>query len=159
MYQYLLRFVKRFQRGLIWLWAQEGTPSQRARGIAIGVFCGCFPFFGFQTLLGIWLAKIFRANLVFAAIGTWISNPFTYLPLYWFNYYIGSILIGHEKSLKNLQHISYNDIWAQGLLFTIRLSLGSIVVGLFSGFLTLLIFQAFLMKSFRIGKFYWMLKK
>ena len=36
---------RRLNRWLQWIWQQEGTPGQRARGLAAGVFCGCFPFF------------------------------------------------------------------------------------------------------------------
>ena len=56
---------------------QNGSPFFNAKGIAFGVFSGCFPFFGFQTLLGVFLAQIGRGNIVLAAVGTWISNPFT----------------------------------------------------------------------------------
>lgn len=65
----------RFRLWIRWLWEQEGSHGQRARGLAAGVCCGCFPFFGLQTLL--------------AAAGTWISHPLTYVPLYWFNDQLG----------------------------------------------------------------------
>ena len=65
--------------------SQNGSPFFHAKGLAIGVFSGCFPFFGFQTLMGVFFAKIAKGNIVLAAIGTWISNPFTYIPLYYFN--------------------------------------------------------------------------
>ena len=70
---------------------QNGSPFFNAKGLAIGIFFGCFPFFGFQTLIGVFFAKIAKGNIVLAAIGTWISNPFTYIPLYYFNYRVGSI--------------------------------------------------------------------
>ena len=70
---------------------QNGSPLFNAKGFAIGVFSGCFPFFGLQTLLGVFLAKLAKGNILLAAIGTWISNPFTYVPLYYFNYKVGSI--------------------------------------------------------------------
>ena len=54
---------------------QDGTPFFNAKGVAVGVFCGCFPCFGFQTLLGLFLARVAKGNLFLAAIGTWISNP------------------------------------------------------------------------------------
>ena len=72
---------------------QDGSPFFNAKGLAIGVFSGCFPFFGFQTLIGVFLAKLFKGNIFLAAIGTWISNPFTYIPLYYFNYKVGSIFL------------------------------------------------------------------
>ena len=43
---------------------QDGTPFFNAKGVAIGVFCGCFPFFGFQTLLGLFLARVAKGNLL-----------------------------------------------------------------------------------------------
>ena len=51
---------RRLQRSLQWIWQQEGTPGQRARGLAAGIFCGCFPIFGLQTLVGIALASVVR---------------------------------------------------------------------------------------------------
>ena len=53
---------------------QNGSPFFNAKGLAIGVFCGCFPFFGFQTLIGVFFAKIAKGNIVLAAIGTWTAT-------------------------------------------------------------------------------------
>ena len=77
---------------------QNGSPFFNAKGLAIGVFSGCFPFFGFQTLIGIFFAKIAKGNIALAAIGTWISNPFTYIPLYYFNYKVGSIFLNNPSN-------------------------------------------------------------
>ena len=82
----LINFIQRIRKFASWLWMQEGTAGERARGIALGVFSGCFPFFGFQTLIGIILARLFKGNLLLAAAATWISNPLTYIPLFWLNY-------------------------------------------------------------------------
>ncbi|MFO0103826.1 MAG: DUF2062 domain-containing protein, partial [Cyanobium sp.] len=72
-----------FQPAIPSLGAALSWLGERARGLAAGIFCGCFPFFGLQTLLGIGLASVLRGNHLLAAAGTWISNPFTYVPLYW----------------------------------------------------------------------------
>ena len=125
-----VNLFKRFRRFLFWLWQQEGTPAQRARGIAVGVFSGCFPFFGLQTLFGIMLASLFRGNRLLAVTGTWISNPLTYVPLYWFNYQIGSYFLGR---VENLQNLSIQEMWFQGWLVINRTLLGSSVVGLIAG--------------------------
>jgi hypothetical protein len=42
-----------------------------------------------QTLLGVGLASLVRGNYLLAAAGSWISNPLTYAPLYWFNDQLG----------------------------------------------------------------------
>ena len=110
---------------------QNGSPSYNAKGVAAGVFSGCFPFFGFQILLGLFLARVTRGNLVLAAIGTWISNPFTYVPLYYFNYKVGSILLKNPTDSLLDKNLLLNDLWKQGSMFSLRLILGSSFVGLF----------------------------
>lgn len=114
--------------GFHWLWNQEGTPGQRARGLAAGVFMGCFPFFGLQTLLGIGLASLVRGNHLLAAAGTWISNPFTYLPLYWFNYNLGCRFLGPGRGWPGAEQLR-ESVWSLGWDFASRMLLGSAVVG------------------------------
>ena len=125
----LRRLNQRCRRWIAWIWQQEGTPGQRARGLAAGIFCGCFPFFGLQTVLGIALASVVRGNHLLAAAGTWISNPLTYVPLYWFNYQLGAALM-RGASQPALLTINQASIWDQGWSFTSRLLLGSTLVGL-----------------------------
>lgn len=123
-------FNQRCRRWMRWIWQQEGSPGQRARGLAAGIFCGCFPFFGLQTLLGIALASVVRGNHLLAAAGTWISNPFTYVPLYWFNYHVGDVLLRGGGAPPAAVTVNKASIWDQGWSFTSRLLLGSSLVGL-----------------------------
>ena len=109
---------------------QKGSPLFNAKGIAVGVFCGCFPFFGFQTLLGLFLARIAKGNLFLAAIGTWISNPFTYIPLYFFNYKVGSFLLKNSPDITFDKNLMTEELWEKGSVFSLRLILGSALVGL-----------------------------
>ena len=122
----------RGRRLLQWLWAQEGSHGQRARGLAAGIFCGCFPFFGLQTLLGVALASVVRGNHLLAAAGTWISNPFTYVPLYWFNYQLGSWLLGPGRGWPGLATLQSEGMRQLGWSLMSRLLLGSCLVGLVS---------------------------
>jgi len=133
MLQMRWNLIFRLQRFFRWLWQQEGSPSYKARGLGIGVFCGCFPFFGFQTLLGISLASLLRGNHFLAVSGTLISNPATYLPLYWLNYRVGSALLGQEVDLQGFSQFAWRYIWGQGWLIGSRLLLGSAVVGTLVG--------------------------
>ena len=127
----LLRFSRiRMRRGVLWLWRQEGTPGQRARGLAAGVFCGCYPFFGLQIFLSVGVASVVRGNHLLAAAGTLVSNPLTYLPLYWFNYLVGCQLLGPGQAGTNLAGLNRSSLWSQGWDFTQRILLGSSIVGL-----------------------------
>ena len=108
---------------------QNGSPFFNAKGLAIGVFSGCFPFFGFQTLIGVFIAKLAKGNIVLAAIGTWISNPFTYIPLYYFNYKVGSIFFNTTPNEIIEKSLVIDDLWKQGRIFSLKLLLGSFCVG------------------------------
>ena len=109
---------------------QNGSPLFNAKGLAIGVFSGCFPFFGFQTLIGVFFAKLAKGNIFLAAIGTWISNPFTYIPLYYFNYKVGSIFFNTFSNEIIQKSLVIDDLWKQGRIFSLKLLLGSSCVGL-----------------------------
>ncbi len=123
------KLQRRFGRWLQWLWQQEGTAGQRARGLAAGVFCGCFPFFGFQTLLGVGLASLVRGNHLIAAAGTWISNPLTYVPLFWFNYRLGAVLLGQGAGWPGFNNMNQTMLATAGWDVMSRLLLGSTLTG------------------------------
>jgi len=147
-----MRFIKdiNIKKILSLFRQQEGSPFFNAKGVALGVFSGCFPFFGFQTLLGLFLAKLARGNILLAAVGTWISNPFTYIPLYYFNYKVGSILLNNHSSFIMEKNIEINDLWRQGRMFSLKLIIGSSLVGLLLASISGLI--VFFMYKFRTKK-------
>ena len=128
-----LNLIQRIRKFISWLWNQEGSPSQRALGLGLGIFSGCFPFFGLQTLMGVFLAKILKGNSILAAVGTWISNPFTYVPLYYFNYRLGSLILNKDKNIVDFSYITTNELWSQGWYLSSRLLMGSICMGLLTG--------------------------
>lgn len=109
----------------------QGSSGAIARGIAAGVFAGCFPLLGLQILAGVLLATAIRGNRIAAAAGTWISNPITYVPIFVFNFKIGERLLGlHDASLSideiNWQSVEILDL---GFAFLIPLLLGCLVTG------------------------------
>ena len=131
-----LNLIQTIRKFISWLWNQEGSPSQRALGLGVGIFSGCFPLFGVQTLMGVFLAKILKANRILAALGTWISNPFTYVPLYYFNYKVGSLLLNKDKGIVDFSHITTREFWFQGWYLSSRIIIGSACVGLLTGIIS-----------------------
>lgn len=127
-------FRPRWQRQLRYFYWRflrlQGSPEELARGMACGVFSGCYPLFGFQTIIGIAVATLLRGNRIMAAAATWVSNPLTYVPIFAFNYQVGHWLLGGGP----VQHFSDLDTlkgWmAMGTDVTVRLMLGSTVVGM-----------------------------
>ena len=121
---------------LSWFWRQHGSPAHRARGLAAGVFTGCLPFFGLQIVLGVALAAVVRGNRLLAAAGTWISNPFTTLPMCWLNYQLGVLVIGPGPAWPGLGEVSLEQMRELGWAFSSRLMLGSILMGLLAAVLS-----------------------
>lgn len=71
----------------------QSSPEQLARGLAVGIFWGSFPFFGTQMVVSIALATLVRGNKFMAALGTWVSNPVTDGPIFFFNFQVGRWLL------------------------------------------------------------------
>lgn len=131
------RRIKYFYWRLVRL---RGHPKELARGLACGVFAGVFPFFGSQTLLAVLLAFIFRGNKILAVVGPWISNPFTSIPIYAFNFQVGKWLL-NEHTPTEIDLGSWQDIKELGLEIIWPLFVGCFTVGtvlaIFSYFLGL----------------------
>ncbi len=107
------------------------TPEAIARGLACGVFTGLFPVFGLQIVFGIALATVFRGNKIAAALGTWISNPLTSIPIFFCNFQVGAWLLG-----EGIKTLSFEDLKDFETLLQLKeeilvaLLLGSAVMGL-----------------------------
>ena len=63
-----------------------------AGAIWLGLFIALLPVPG-QTILAILLALLLRVNLPIAAIMVWITNPVTMVPVFYFEYRIGAMLL------------------------------------------------------------------
>jgi uncharacterized protein (DUF2062 family) len=139
---------RNFRRTLKYLYWRlvrlQGRPETLARGLACGVFAGLFPFFGSQTLLAILLAVLFRGNKILAAVGPWISNPLTSVPIYAFNFHVGKWLLS-DRTPSDLSFQSWEDVKELGLEILWPLFVGCVAVGsvfaIFSYFLGLWLIQ------------------
>lgn len=109
---------------------QEGTPEAIARGWACGVFAGSFPLFGLQTIIGILLATLIHGNKFTAAAGTWVSNPLTYVPIYYFNFRVGEIVLQRQTEFDETLLESWSEMGLAGLGFIGTLFVGCLIVGL-----------------------------
>lgn len=74
--------------------ALRGSPNELAFGMALGILVGMMPIMPFQIALAVGLALLCRASKITAAIGTWISNPVTWYAVYYYDYKLGSFLLG-----------------------------------------------------------------
>jgi hypothetical protein len=60
----------------------DDTPQRIALGVGIAMLVAFLPLIGFQTVIAIGLAALFRANKAVCIPIVWITNPFTFIPIY-----------------------------------------------------------------------------
>ncbi len=74
--------------------------------MAFGIFIGLLPIMGVQMAVVAIFALPFRANLKAAVAGVWISNPITFIPMYWGYYRFGLLFTpAREVSWERFQNI------------------------------------------------------
>lgn len=78
-----------------------------ARGLAIGMFWMAMPM-PFQMVPATVCCILLFANLPAALLAVWISNPFTYVPIFYLEYQIGDFLFGSEQGAVSFAEFSEN---------------------------------------------------
>lgn len=132
----------------------DDSPHSIALGTAIGMFVGLTPTVGIQMAIVMVLAfatsRLFRFNRVAALIAVYVSNPLTMVPIYWFNYRLGTLFLEETVTwdeFKQLFHYhSYAEWWntLKELFVTVGMPLvvGSVVIGMIAALSSyLLIFR------------------
>ncbi len=101
---------------------------------ALGLFISFMPFPG-HTLMGALAALGLRVNIPVAAVSTWVSNPATMFPMYYFAYRTGSSILGwelqpfrFELSWDWVMH-TFVNIWQPMLLGSVLLGAAAAIVG------------------------------
>lgn len=124
------------RRGLRWLkpFARrtrfgDFSAEPVARGIALGVFMAMMPV-PLQTIPAVMAAVLLRGNIPIAAVSVWISNPLTWVPLYYFNYRVGAYVTGRSPEAFNIADVGN---------ILLELWLGSLLMGALVGTLTYLV--------------------
>lgn len=85
----LRKFEKYFARSSLGCFDR----SHVAKGLAVGLFVNFLPI-PLQMLWAFLLAACFHANLPIAIAATWINNPFTFVPINYFMYKVGTLILG-----------------------------------------------------------------
>ena len=112
-----------------------------SRGFAIGAFCAFLPIPGIQMLLAAFLSITFAANLPLAVILTWITNPFTYIPIAYFAIKIGELFISAESAyqIKSEQINILTDL----MQYWEPLFLGSFILSIISSLLSYILIRIY----------------
>ncbi len=71
----------------------DDTPQRIAFGVFLGFLVAMTPTIGFQIVLYVTIASLLRANKVVGIPILFISNPLSAVPLYWFAWWLGSVIL------------------------------------------------------------------
>lgn len=143
-------YVFRWLRHWIWRVLRKivhphATAHDIALGTAIGVFIGLTPTVGLQMVIGVFIATLIGVSRIAAALPAWITNPVTIIPIYTFNYWVGTLLIPNapdierfRNELTQIREISMNGSFGSALMAILELGvdilvplwIGCVLVGL-----------------------------
>lgn len=117
------------------------TRKSVSRAFLVGLFCAFIPLPS-QMLIAAVAALIFRSNLPISVGLVWLTNPITIPPMFYFAYWIGTLILGVE-----VQQVEFALSWewfTNGLSqIWLPLIIGSLVCGTVSGVLGYLLMQRF----------------
>lgn len=80
----------------------DDPPRKIALALAVGVFIGCTPFYGLQTVLSILVATVFGLNKAATVTGTWLNLPWFTPFVYSAALAIGGRLVADPRGFQGL---------------------------------------------------------
>lgn len=80
-----------------------------SRGVAIGLFFAFLPL-PLQMILAALTAAYFRGNILIAAAMTWITNPFTFIPINYFIFSVGHLITSNEESFHDIPAFTFANL-------------------------------------------------
>lgn len=115
--------------------SEHSDPPRFGAAVALGVFIGVVPIYGFQIIVAVFLSRLFRINTITVVAAAHISTP--PIGLLWI---IGGVALGDWMRFGSVRVIGTEDAWKVmgGEVPDLLLScmLGSIVIGALLGGLT-----------------------
>ncbi len=105
------------------------NPAVIARGCAVGFFVALSPLLGLHTVMSIFFAFLLRGNRLAAILASWICNPFTMVPLLYFEFKVGELLLGGNASFpENIKTL--HDVLHASTRVAVPLLVGGHLAGL-----------------------------
>ncbi len=103
-----------------------GTPESIAAGVASGVAVSFTPFMGLHFLLACGLAYLLRGNLIAAAVGTVVGNPWTFPMIWAWIYALGRWLLGDVGTFHLPTEVTFEDMASNPLLIIWPMTVGGV---------------------------------
>ena len=110
----------------------DESNLKKSLSIGFGVFMGIVPIWGFQLLVGIPLAILFRLNKFLFILAANISIPPMIPVIIWCSYYFGGIILKNHKVLPDFSNITIETIKLDIYQYTIGAIFFAITAGIVS---------------------------
>lgn len=112
----------------------RGAPEEIAEGMALGFCIGMTPTFGFQMLLAVFFAALFKKNKIAALLGVWVTNPVTAPFIYALEYEFGRWVLGWDR-VRLPERLDLSVLGGLSWEVLAPLCLGGLIVGVVVGFI------------------------
>lgn len=145
-------FPALFTKGLFSVIREEAVKHEESNfkksvSIGFGIFIGILPIWGFQLIVGIPLAILFRMNKVLFIASANISIPPMIPLIIYLSYYFGGFFIENSVHLESIKSITLETIHVNFIQYAV----GAVSLAVLAGFLFLVCFY-FLFSALRIRK-------
>ena len=80
-----------------------------AKGTAVGLLIAFLPL-PLQMLVAILLATLVGGNIPIAVMMTWVTNPFTFVPINLFIFKVGEWVLHEDAAAPLIQEFNWNDL-------------------------------------------------
>lgn len=88
----------------------KDSPHSIALGLAVGLWISLTPTVGIQMTICLIVCTLIRANVLIAVAMCWISNPVTFIPMYYGYYRLGLVIMQDKPiSMEEFREIVRND--------------------------------------------------
>lgn len=125
----------------------KDPPSKTALTFSIGLFIGMSPFLGLHTILSLGIAIIFRLNKLVILLGTYVTNPWTLIPIYTFSTFLGAKLLNRSIKMDiDWNHITLSELVSHSGNILLPFVTGTLIVGAISSVLSYIVIYFILIK-------------
>lgn len=110
----------------------NSSTKSIADGFGLGLFVGFLPIMGIQMYVVFLLTSFLKKNQIVAMLAVWVSNPLTFIPLYYFNFKVGQFVY-HKHVDFDFNNLTWKTLLEAGSDIIVPLSIGSVIVGIVAG--------------------------
>lgn len=133
----------------------QDSPHRIALGMAVGLWVAWTPTVGLQTFIVLPIVWATRANPLAAILGIYLSNPLTFLPMYWVEYQVGAMFMSDTPTIAEFsQEPPENGQPGEPIAFTnigwqmwIAMWIGGILLGIVTAIPGYFVTRWFIIKS------------